>query len=442
MKASAAAVKSIIGEVFADVSFEEFERGSSTPRSGLSSGGITPDLRSISPDSEPDTMKNLLSALHNISGSSEEPVQEQATKASGGSGDVYSAPVVEVKEEEKIEEQPPRERSNTLPSAEPTPVEEVAGGVMLRVPTGPKQSPEKRKSAPPKVPEKPTTFVSPEKLSFHEKLALHKKVADSNAAPVAPSTPTRPKSGSDASRQQRPLSTIVIAEEPESTLKRTFSEGEMESEATVEVTSPVRLSERIASFQASQTKAGMAPVEIHPRRMSEEQRLARRTGSTSDDSEVASTSDLHVNRDSTPTYVLESGPSDPYISDSQDTSGAIAASASGDHEQPLVSVTINTNSNNNNDSGKFVTTTSLYVAAVPSDVSSPRDDEGDERASKHGVEERGETTAQEKQDGTDRVDVLHNAANSTLSDSDTNESTNNSCSIANPTPNVQPSDLL
>ena len=30
MKASAAAVKSIIGEVFADVSFEEFERGSST----------------------------------------------------------------------------------------------------------------------------------------------------------------------------------------------------------------------------------------------------------------------------------------------------------------------------------------------------------------------------------------------------------------------------
>ena len=30
MKASAAAVKSIIGEVFSDVSFEEFERGSST----------------------------------------------------------------------------------------------------------------------------------------------------------------------------------------------------------------------------------------------------------------------------------------------------------------------------------------------------------------------------------------------------------------------------
>lgn len=30
MKASAAAVKSIIGEVFNDVSFEEFERASST----------------------------------------------------------------------------------------------------------------------------------------------------------------------------------------------------------------------------------------------------------------------------------------------------------------------------------------------------------------------------------------------------------------------------
>lgn len=142
-----------------------------------------------------------------------------------------------------------------MPSAEPTPIEEVAGEVVLRVPTGPKQSPEKRKSgeihekkaktkpfftrfislhpAPPKVPEKPTAYVSPEKLSFHEKLALHKKVADSSTGPVAPSTPTR-KSGSDASKQQRPLSTMVITEEPASPLKRTLSEGEMETEAAVE----------------------------------------------------------------------------------------------------------------------------------------------------------------------------------------------------------------
>lgn len=90
--------------------------------------------------------------------------------------------------------------------------------------------------APPKVPEKPTTFVSPEKLSFHEKLALHKKVADSSIGPVAPSVPPRPKSGSDASKRQRPFSTIVIAEEPESPLKRTLSEGEMETEAPVEGT--------------------------------------------------------------------------------------------------------------------------------------------------------------------------------------------------------------
>jgi hypothetical protein len=167
--------------------------------------------------------------------------------------------VVEI-EEEKFEEQPPRERSSTLPSAEPTPIEEeaVPGGVVLRVPTEPKQSPEKRKSgeiheenkaknpiftqlsmsahvAPPKVPEKPTAYVSPEKLSFHEKLALHKKVADSSTGPaVAPSVPTRPKSGSDASKRQRPFSTMVIAEEPESPLKRTLSEGEMETEAAVE----------------------------------------------------------------------------------------------------------------------------------------------------------------------------------------------------------------
>lgn len=51
------------------------------PRSGLSSGGLTPDLRSMSPDTEPDAMKDLLSALHDISGS-EAPVQEQATKVS------------------------------------------------------------------------------------------------------------------------------------------------------------------------------------------------------------------------------------------------------------------------------------------------------------------------------------------------------------------------
>ena len=86
--------------------------------------------------------------------------------------------------------------------------------------------------APPKVPEKPTSYVSPEKLSFHEKLALHKKVADSSTATVAPSVPTRPKSGTE---RQRPFSTMVIAEEPESPLKRTLSEGEMETEAAAAV---------------------------------------------------------------------------------------------------------------------------------------------------------------------------------------------------------------
>ena len=88
--------------------------------------------------------------------------------------------------------------------------------------------------APPKVPEKPTAIVSPEKLSFKEKLALHKKVADdSSSGPVAPSVSKRPKSGSDAQRQ-RPYSTMVIPEEQKSPLKRTHSEGEMETEAAVE----------------------------------------------------------------------------------------------------------------------------------------------------------------------------------------------------------------
>ena len=89
-------------------------------------------------------------------------------------------------------------------------------------------------TAPPKVPEKPTTMVSPEKLSFQEKLALHKKVADSSGSgPVAPSVPKRPKCGSEGQRN-RPHSTVVILEAEELTLKRTHSEGEMETEAAVE----------------------------------------------------------------------------------------------------------------------------------------------------------------------------------------------------------------
>ena len=89
-------------------------------------------------------------------------------------------------------------------------------------------------AAPPKVPEKPTMIVSPEKLSFKEKLALHKKVADSSGSgPVAPSVPKRPKSGSESQRH-RPHSTMVIPETEEVPLKRTHSEGEMETEAAVE----------------------------------------------------------------------------------------------------------------------------------------------------------------------------------------------------------------
>lgn len=145
------------------------------------------------------------------------------------------------------------------------------------------------------------------------------------------------------------------------------------------------------------------------------------------------------------TYVLESGPSDPYMSDSQDSSTAAAPSAGV--PQPLISVTVNTNSNNDNNSSKFVTTTSLYVTAVPSGVptSSPCDGE-EECSSKHGEGERGEgeremAETQEKQNGTGRVEiVLHNPANSALNNSD-NISTHSS-STANPMPNVQPSDLL
>lgn len=89
-------------------------------------------------------------------------------------------------------------------------------------------------TAPPKVADKPILKVSPEKLSFHEKLALHKKVADSSLETAAPPpVRARPKSGNDAQRQ-RPYSTMVIAEEVETSLKRTHSEGELDSEVTEE----------------------------------------------------------------------------------------------------------------------------------------------------------------------------------------------------------------
>ena len=153
---------------------------------------------------------------------------------------------------EEVEEPQPRERSNTMPTID---VEEATDEVVLRVPSGPRQSPDKRKSgnyfhkinifrltfmsilsllcvcftAPPKVADKPVTKVSPEKLSFKEKLALHKKVADNSVEPAASSVRVRPKSGNDAQRQ-RPYSTMVIAEEAESSLKRTHSEGELDSE--------------------------------------------------------------------------------------------------------------------------------------------------------------------------------------------------------------------
>lgn len=152
--------------------------------------------------------------------------------------------------------------------------------------------------------------------------------------------------------------------------------------------------------------------------------------------EVTSTSDLQVNQDSTTTYVLESGPSDPYMSDSQDSSIAAAGGDPHQSERPLVSVTINANSNNDKDSGKFVTTTSLYVAAAPSDAPTSSPCDGEEQSSKLGGEEEREAVAQEKQNQSSPVEVvLHNAA---LTDSDTNDS----CSTANPMPNVQPSDLL
>lgn len=60
--------------------------------------------------------------------------------ADGGS-EVFAAPSASKDEEEQFEQ--PRARSNTMPSVES---EETEDGVILRVPSGPRQDPDKRKS--------------------------------------------------------------------------------------------------------------------------------------------------------------------------------------------------------------------------------------------------------------------------------------------------------
>ena len=120
--------------------------------------------------------------------------------------------------------------------------------------------------------------------------------------------------------------------------------------------------------------------------------------------EPSSTTDLHGNQDSSTTYVLESGLSDPYISASEDSSI--------DPKHLLsdgVSVADNSNSNNNDD-GSFVTTASLYVATP-----SPATPDVRERAVHHGEElstakpePEGETTegTRECQEKINRVEVV------------------------------------
>lgn len=154
-------------------------------------------------------------------------------------------------------------------------------------------------------------------------------------------------------------------------------------------------------------------MEVHPslqsttrKVSSEEKRLARITTSNLDEvsanqdsfkfwepilsyrsiqDELSSTTDLHGNQDSSTTYVLESGPSDAYISASEDSSI---------DPKPFlpdgVSVADNSNSNNN-DNDAFVTTASLYVATP-----APATPAVQERAVHHGEESSEEKHESEK----------------------------------------------
>lgn len=124
-------------------------------------------------------------------------------------------------------------------------------------------------------------------------------------------------------------------------------------------------------------RVGMKPVEIHPsiqsRKMSTEEKRLASLEDVSFILQCLHTSDtrfsnqdepgIQAKQDSSTTYVLESGASDPNISASEDSSP--------DSKPTLpegLTATDNSNYNNSNSGGVFVTKTSLYVAAVSPDA--------------------------------------------------------------------------
>jgi len=247
-RASAEAVESIIGEVFDDVSFDEFE--DEAVGSGPASGILTPSaeaLRSMSPDPNPPaSFQELLSALQGLG---------ESTKAE-------EKPVIQV---EKVELKTETKEEAAAPPSDP---------VQLRVPTT-HRDPQKRKSAPPKVADKPTHWTSPERLSFHEKVALYKRSEQEESGRKSPS---RPGSAKDPGNKQKGTGVLPV--------KRTSSDGGTvqptgKEEHLKDRTDNMPLSARIASLQASQAQAGMQPVGVHvvtsedSRLSAEERRLAR-----------------------------------------------------------------------------------------------------------------------------------------------------------------------
>jgi len=223
------AVESIIGEVFDDVSFDEFE--DEAVGSGPASGILTPSaeaLRSMSPDPNPPaSFQELLSALQGLG---------ESTKAE-------EKPVIQV---EKVELKTETKEEAAAPPSDP---------VQLRVPTT-HRDPQKRKSAPPKVADKPTHWTSPERLSFHEKVALYKRSEQEESGRKSPS---RPGSAMDPGSKQKGTGVLPV--------KRTSSDGGTvqptgKEEHLKDRTDNMPLSARIASLQASQAKAGKLGVSL------------------------------------------------------------------------------------------------------------------------------------------------------------------------------------
>jgi hypothetical protein len=253
------AVDTLIGEVFDDVSFDEFEEENlrSGRSSGRISGSLTPSsARPGSGSRASADMSELLSALNAVG--SQQARIEVSPAVQGVSTVVETQHAQEVV---KLEAAPPVSNVSLAVSEEGgkshtlSPKSET---VLLRAEPGSKD-PTRRMSAPPKVAEKPARTIDPDKLSFKEKLALHKKTLEvqggSSVSPVRP--PLQPSSSREGYRRPTtPELAVQRSSEQDSTTP--FSD----ETSTDEVMSPTLSKEQLSAEERRLNRIVNRPAKV------------------------------------------------------------------------------------------------------------------------------------------------------------------------------------